>query len=69
MSSYGKCPRCGNNSMEHLKTHSFCWDCNYTPDDPSAIHLLNAVDPDDEDDESNDNESNEEDDDELQEAA
>lgn len=27
-----KCPRCGSLGYEHLKTHSYCWECGYSPD-------------------------------------
>lgn len=33
MHGYGRCPRCGSWTMEHLETHSHCWECNYFPDD------------------------------------
>lgn len=50
MRGYGKCPRCGCHSLEHLKTHSYCWECNYSPDTSPSKHL-NIID--DADDESN----------------
>lgn len=39
MGYHGKCPRCGCHSMEHLRTHSFCWECNYSPDTDLLRHL------------------------------
>lgn len=39
---YGKCPRCGCLSLEHLKTHSHCWECNYSPDDEVNHLQFNA---------------------------
>ena len=27
-----RCPRCSSASLHVLKTHSFCVDCNYSPD-------------------------------------
>lgn len=29
---YQECPRCGFMAYERLSTHSFCSDCNYSPD-------------------------------------
>ena len=29
---YVRCPRCGEVSLEILKTHAFCAGCNYSPD-------------------------------------
>ena len=29
---FGLCIRCGRASLEHLRTHSYCWECNYSPD-------------------------------------
>jgi hypothetical protein len=29
MNGYGPCPRCGCWGMEHLKSHSHCWECNH----------------------------------------
>ena len=25
------CPRCGERTLQNLKTHSFCIECNYSP--------------------------------------
>lgn len=33
MSGYGKCPRCGAWSFEHLKSHSHCWECSFVSDE------------------------------------
>ena len=32
MYGYGQCPRCGQVSLEHLRTHSHCLECGYSPD-------------------------------------
>ena len=32
MSDIDICPRCGSQSVEHLKTHSFCHQCGFSPD-------------------------------------
>lgn len=32
MSEIENCPRCGTFALEHLKTHSSCWECGYSPD-------------------------------------
>ena len=37
MNGYGQCPRCGHSTVEHLKTHSHCWECGYFPE--SEIRL------------------------------
>lgn len=29
---WNECPRCGMNSLEHLATHSHCWECGYSPE-------------------------------------
>ena len=29
MNRFCHCPRCGNRTLEHLKTHSHCIDCQY----------------------------------------
>lgn len=31
MRGFGQCPRCGMWAVEHLRTHSHCWECNYSP--------------------------------------
>lgn len=28
---WNTCPRCGSASLETLRTHSYCIDCNYSP--------------------------------------
>lgn len=48
MAGYGKCPRCDCRSLEHLKSHSYCWECNYSPDTDLAEHLCCADARDDE---------------------
>ena len=43
MTSFGICNRCGRASLEHLVTHSYCWECNYSPNldpDLAAWHAL-----------------------------
>lgn len=30
--SWSRCPRCSSESYETLKTHSYCVQCNYSPD-------------------------------------
>lgn len=37
MTGFGKCPRCGFLSMEHLNTHSHCWECSYSPLSSSEV--------------------------------
>jgi hypothetical protein len=32
MNGYGQCPRCGAWTLEHLKSHSHCWECNFVPE-------------------------------------
>gem|GEM_PF-5351617 len=29
---FTNCPRCGSPTLEHLSTHSHCWECSYSPD-------------------------------------
>lgn len=29
---FSHCPRCGCPTLEHLSTHSHCWECSYSPD-------------------------------------
>lgn len=38
MRGYGRCPRCGGWTLEYLRTHAHCPQCNYFPGDnaPSA---------------------------------
>ena len=28
---FATCPRCGTGGYEQLATHSYCYDCNYSP--------------------------------------
>ena len=30
--SFGFCPRCGTQSLERFRTHTYCFDCNYCPE-------------------------------------
>lgn len=43
MIGYGKCPRCGVWGLEHLETHSHCWECNYFPEEDSGHRLWNLL--------------------------
>ena len=43
MSGYGKCPRCGVWAMEHLRTHSHCWECNFFPEEKRSYRLLDLI--------------------------
>ncbi len=38
------CPRCGCCTLEMLTTHSYCTECNYSPDVDDHVHL-HARDP------------------------
>lgn len=29
---FNRCTRCGDASLEHLSTHSHCYNCNYSPE-------------------------------------
>jgi len=35
--NFSQCPRCGCPTLEHLSTHSHCWECNYSPDSEHAV--------------------------------
>ena len=39
MNGYGRCPRCGYMTMEHLRTHSHCWECGYFPEESPRLHI------------------------------
>lgn len=39
MNGFGRCPRCGQMRMEHLKTHSHCWECNYFPESETRLRV------------------------------
>lgn len=43
MRGYGKCPRCGVWGLEHLETHSHCWECNFFPEEKSAFRLWSLL--------------------------
>lgn len=43
MIGYGNCPRCGGMGMEHLQTHSHCWDCNYFPDQDEELNFWSRL--------------------------
>ena len=38
MYGLGKCIRCGSMAVEHLKTHSHCWECSYSPEGDHEIN-------------------------------
>jgi hypothetical protein len=40
---YGRCARCGRWAMEHLKTHSHCWECNYSPEESLGFRLWRGI--------------------------
>ena len=37
--NHSKCPRCGSLAYEHLRTHSYCWECGYSPDQDARAAL------------------------------
>ncbi len=39
MAGYGRCDRCGMWAMEHLHTHSHCWECNFYPEDEPGFRF------------------------------
>ena len=39
MSNLKTCPRCGEHKLEVLRTHSHCWECNYSPDIDGNIRV------------------------------
>lgn len=39
MNGFGLCSRCGRAALEHLRTHSHCWECNYSPDTDPGLAL------------------------------
>lgn len=43
MSNFNQCPRCGLSALEHLSTHSHCWDCSYSPEPNREINLWRKV--------------------------
>ena len=40
MASFGRCPRCGGLSLEFLRTHAHCWECDYSPEDEAFARWL-----------------------------
>ena len=38
-----QCPRCGDVSFEHLSTHSYCYSCNYSPEDDHSLKYWRAL--------------------------
>lgn len=41
--SHARCPRCARWSLEQLSTHSYCWECNYSPDSDSNLRQWHAM--------------------------
>lgn len=37
MNGFGLCRRCGTWAVELLRTHSFCWECNYSPENDASL--------------------------------
>ncbi len=40
--NHSKCPRCGSLAYEHLRTHSYCWECGYSPDQDARAAMNNG---------------------------
>ena len=38
-----QCPRCGSISFEHLATHSYCWECNYSPESDLGLRAWRKI--------------------------
>jgi hypothetical protein len=34
---FGLCHRCGKWAVENLRAHSFCWECNYAPENDVTV--------------------------------
>jgi len=43
MSAFGQCPRCGRWAIEHLRTHSHCWECSYFPELQDGVNQWRAL--------------------------
>lgn len=43
MSASGQCPRCGRWAIEHLKTHSHCWECSYFPENNEGLRQWREI--------------------------
>jgi len=43
MKSFGLCQRCGMWAVEHLRTHSYCWECNFSPQIGSQSKIRHQV--------------------------
>lgn len=43
MSEIGLCPRCGRGSLEHLRSYSYCWECNYSPEIDPTLNQYYAI--------------------------
>ena len=37
MKGFGLCHRCEKWAVEQLRTHSFCWECNYAPENDVTL--------------------------------
>lgn len=37
MKSFGFCSRCGQAALEFLRTHSYCWECGYSPESDPGL--------------------------------
>jgi hypothetical protein len=43
MGVFGLCNRCGKWAVETLRTHSFCWECNYSPENDVSLGPWSAL--------------------------
>ena len=43
MTTFGICLRCGRAALEHLVTHSYCWECNYSPNTDPDLAQWHAI--------------------------
>jgi hypothetical protein len=43
MIGFGLCQRCGMWAVEHLRTHSYCWECNYSPQVTTKSKIRNQL--------------------------
>ena len=43
MARFGPCSRCGKWAVEHLRTHSFCWECDYSPETDITLRPWTAL--------------------------
>lgn len=42
MNGFQLCHRCGKWAFEQLRTHSFCWECNYAPENDVTLRPWTA---------------------------